>query len=53
MNSCVVSGLIGEAEYRQISGYMHRPNKEKWQVVPDFKTMTDKRQTRPLLREGA
>jgi hypothetical protein len=28
MNSCVVNGLTGEAEDRQISGYMHGPNKE-------------------------
>jgi hypothetical protein len=29
MNSCVVSGLIGEDEDRQISGYMLGPNNEK------------------------
>jgi hypothetical protein len=29
MNSCVVSGVIGEAEDRHISGYMHEPIKEK------------------------
>jgi hypothetical protein len=29
MNSYVVSGLIGEAEDRQTSGYMHGPNREK------------------------
>jgi hypothetical protein len=29
MNSFVVSGLIGEAEDWQISGYMREPNKEK------------------------
>jgi hypothetical protein len=29
MNSCVVSGIIGEAEDWQISGYMHGPNKEQ------------------------
>jgi hypothetical protein len=29
MNSYVVSGLTGEAEDWQISGYMHGPNKEK------------------------
>jgi hypothetical protein len=33
MNSCVVSGLIGEAEDRQISGYMHGPDKEKRRVL--------------------
>jgi hypothetical protein len=35
MNSCVVSGLTGEAEDRQISGSVHGPNKEWGQVVPD------------------
>jgi hypothetical protein len=29
MNSSVVSGLTGEAEDRQISGYMHGPNNEE------------------------
>jgi hypothetical protein len=28
MNSCVVSGVIEEAEDWPISGYMHGPNKE-------------------------
>jgi hypothetical protein len=35
MNSCVASGLTGEAEDRQISGYMHGPNKEKRRAVPE------------------
>jgi hypothetical protein len=35
MNSCVGSGLIGEAENWQMSGYMHGPNKEKQQVLPE------------------
>jgi hypothetical protein len=35
MNSCALSCLIGETEHWQISGYMHGPNKEKGQVVPE------------------
>jgi hypothetical protein len=36
MNSCVVSSLIGEAEDRQISGYMHGPDREKkGRAVPE------------------
>jgi hypothetical protein len=29
MSSCVVSGVIGEAEDQQILGYIYEPNKKK------------------------
>jgi hypothetical protein len=38
MNSCSVIGLIGEAEDRQISCYMHGRNKEKGCEVPEYST---------------
>jgi hypothetical protein len=38
MHSCVVSGLTGEAEDRQISGYMHGPNVEMLRRVAIVRT---------------
>jgi hypothetical protein len=35
MNTCIVSGLIGEAEDRQISGYTHGRNRENGRVVAE------------------
>jgi hypothetical protein len=35
VNSCVVSGLIGEAEDRQISGYRMNLIKKRERVMPE------------------